>query len=52
MAGAHQVTPDLAALGRLLGDGFRFIAYGTDSVAVRHALGGFAQTRDSQKRSD
>jgi 2-keto-3-deoxy-L-rhamnonate aldolase RhmA len=40
-AGGHQVMPDLAALNRMTNDGFRFVAYGTDLIALRHALAGF-----------
>lgn len=37
-AGGHQVVPDFAALKKLLDDGFRFVAYGTDLIVLRHAL--------------
>lgn len=40
-AGGHQVEPDPQALGRMIGDGFRFVAYGTDLIALRRALSGF-----------
>ncbi len=36
--GGHQVKPDPAALQRLIDEGFRFIAFGTDIAAMRHAL--------------
>lgn len=37
-AGIHQVEPDRAALDERISQGFRFIAFGTDVVAVRHAF--------------
>lgn len=43
--GGHQVAPDLAALKRMIDDGFRFVAYGTDLIALRHALKGFGDLR-------
>ncbi len=33
--GGHQVDPDPAALKRMIEDGFRFIAYSTDIIAMR-----------------
>lgn len=39
-AGGHQVAPDMNALRGLLQDGFRFVAYGTDLIVLRHALAG------------
>ncbi|HEC91214.1 MAG TPA: 2,4-dihydroxyhept-2-ene-1,7-dioic acid aldolase [Alphaproteobacteria bacterium] len=38
--GGHQVEPDKAKLESLIDDGFRFIAYGTDIIAMRHAFAG------------
>ncbi len=38
--GIHQVAPDSAELARQLDEGFRFIAYGTDAMAIRHAFAG------------
>jgi len=40
-AGGHQIAPDLAALKKLVDGGFRFLAYGTDLIVLRHALDGF-----------
>ena len=37
-AGIHQVEPDPDALQALIGEGFRFVAYGTDMIAMRAAL--------------
>jgi 2-keto-3-deoxy-L-rhamnonate aldolase RhmA len=37
--GMHQVHPDQAGLRRMIGEGFRFVAYGTDILALRAALG-------------
>lgn len=39
-AGIHQVEPDRAALDERIEQGFRFLAYGTDVVAIRHAFQG------------
>ncbi len=36
--GIHQVTPDSEQLRRRIDEGYRFIAYGTDVIALRHAL--------------
>ncbi len=36
--GIHQVKPDISELREQLEKGFRFIAYGTDLIALRHAL--------------
>lgn len=47
-AGIHQVAPDLAALRARLDEGFRFVAYGTDVQAIRHAFAGLG---DLQKDS-
>mgnify|MGYP001050951933 CR=1 FL=1 len=38
--GFHQVSPDLNALKEKVAEGYDFIAYGTDVVALRHALEG------------
>ena len=40
MTGYHQVTPDLDELAARRAEGYDFIAYGTDLVAIRHALKG------------
>lgn len=37
-AGIHQVDPDPAALQARVDEGFRFVAYGTDVIAMRSAL--------------
>lgn len=37
-AGIHQVEPDAAALQARIDEGFTFIAYGTDMIAMRAAL--------------
>ncbi len=37
--GIHQVEPDAQALQERLDQGFALLAYGTDVVAIRHALG-------------
>jgi len=37
-AGIHQVEPDADALGARIEEGFGFIAYGTDMIAMRSAL--------------
>ena len=39
-AGGHQVAPDPAELQARIAEGFRFVAYGTDVLAMRHALAG------------
>lgn len=39
-AGIHQVTPDENELRAWINEGFRLIAYGTDVIAMRHALSG------------
>lgn len=44
--GIHQVDPDTGALRERIDEGYRFIAYGTDTVAARKALGG---VRDLKK---
>lgn len=38
-AGIHVVQPDPEQLRRRLAEGFRFVAYGTDVIALRTALG-------------
>ena len=38
--GIHQVTPDPDALRGRLDEGFTLVAYGTDLLAMRHALAG------------
>lgn len=48
-AGIHQVKPDLAELQLRLDEGFRFIAYGTDALAIRHALAGISTLTGNQK---
>jgi 2-keto-3-deoxy-L-rhamnonate aldolase RhmA len=40
-AGGHQVAPDRSELHRRVAEGFRFLAYGTDILAMRHALADF-----------
>lgn len=40
-AGIHQVRPERADLAAKVASGFRFIAYATDMIAMRHALAGF-----------
>jgi 2-keto-3-deoxy-L-rhamnonate aldolase RhmA len=40
MIGFHQVEPDLNKLDEAIQKGYDFIAYGTDIVAMRHALKG------------
>lgn len=37
-AGIHQVQPDPAALAGRIKEGYRFLAYGTDAIAIRTAL--------------
>lgn len=43
--GIHQVDPDPDALQARLDEGYRFIAYGTDTIAARKALSGVAGIR-------
>jgi 2-keto-3-deoxy-L-rhamnonate aldolase RhmA len=38
--GFHQVSPDINMLRQKITEGYDFIAYGTDVVALRHALEG------------
>ena len=40
--GIHQVDPDPDALRTRLDEGYRFVAYGTDTIAARKALAGVA----------
>lgn len=40
-AGGHQVMPEIAGLKKLVDDGFRFVAYGTDLIVLRQALAAF-----------
>lgn len=39
-AGGHQVAPIVEELQQRINDGFRFVAFGTDVLAMRHALSG------------
>jgi len=39
-AGGHQVALDAGELKARIAEGFRFLAYGTDMIAMRHALSG------------
>ncbi len=41
--GIHQVEPDLDELRERIREGFTMLAYGTDVVAMRHALDGVRQ---------
>lgn len=43
--GGHQVACDPEALKKMIDDGFRFIAYGTDMIAMRTALKTFNQSQ-------
>jgi len=40
--GIHQVEPDIAALKKKLDEGYRFIAFGTDMIAMQHAFQGLS----------
>jgi 2-keto-3-deoxy-L-rhamnonate aldolase RhmA len=42
-AGGHQVAPDPNELKARMTEGFRFLAYGTDIIAMRHALAGIKE---------
>ncbi len=42
-AGGHQVATDSAELQKRVEEGFRFLAYGTDILAMRHTLAGFRE---------
>lgn len=42
-AGGHQVATDPAELRKRVEEGFRFLAYGTDILAMRHTLAGFRE---------
>jgi 2-dehydro-3-deoxyglucarate aldolase len=44
--GGHQVPPDMAALQSMIDEGFRLIAYSTDTIAMRHV---FSEIRNLQK---
>lgn len=46
-AGGHQVATNPAELKMRVEEGFRFLAYGTDVLAMRHTLAGF---RDAVER--
>jgi len=39
--GIHQVDPDLDKLESCIEDGYKFIAYSTDIISMRKAMGGF-----------
>ena len=41
--GIHQVEPDIESLKARQKEGFRFIAFGTDIIAVRHTFEGLAE---------
>ena len=36
--GFHQVAPDPEQLKARMAEGYRFLAYGTDALAMRHAF--------------
>lgn len=38
--GGHQVAPDMGELRAKIAEGFRFLAFGTDVLALRHAFSG------------
>jgi 2-keto-3-deoxy-L-rhamnonate aldolase RhmA len=40
MVGYHQVEPNLEELRKRIAEGYDFIAYGTDIIALRHSLQG------------
>ena len=40
--GIHQIEPDFEALIARQNEGYRFIAFGTDMIAVRQAFKGLA----------
>jgi|CXWL01.1.fsa_nt_gi 2-keto-3-deoxy-L-rhamnonate aldolase RhmA len=42
--GFHQVQPELDGLTALVTEGYRLIAYGSDAIAMRHALANFRQS--------
>lgn len=46
-AGIHQVKPDMVELKMQLEKGFRFVAYGTDLMAMRHALMDVRSAKDA-----
>ena len=41
--GIHQVEPDMDALRERQREGFRFIAFGTDFIALRYAFKGLSE---------
>lgn len=43
ITGYHQVAPDLTELNQRRAEGYDFVAYGTDLVAIRHALKGIKE---------
>ncbi len=45
--GGHQVAPDMAQLRARIAEGYRFLAFGTDVLALRHA---FASLKDLARR--
>lgn len=45
-AGIHQVDPDLSKLRQRIEEGYSFIAYGTDTIAVNWALKGIDSLTD------
>ena len=47
--GLHQVTPDGEELRQRIAEGFRFLAYGTDMIALRHALREVRQLRNERR---
>ena len=40
--GFHQVAPDAAALRARIDEGYRFVAFGTDVLAIKHAFASIA----------
>lgn len=47
--GLHQVAPDGEELRQRIAEGFRFLAYGTDMIALRHALREVRQLRNERR---
>ncbi len=47
--GFHQVKPDMDELRTRIAEGFTLLAYGTDVIAMRHALGGVRQIGENGK---
>jgi 2-keto-3-deoxy-L-rhamnonate aldolase RhmA len=41
-SGIHQVTPDHGELKKRLAEGYTFVAYGTDMIAMQHAFDGLS----------